>query len=395
MANVTVSAVRIPPAVRAPELDGSVFDLTVEHDLVVAVEPCSAGTAPAGTVISALVDLHLHLDKTYTVAETGPAYGGLFNAIELMAHHQPGWTAPGLRSRMEKALDECWHHGTRALRTHLDWSASRPLAFDIFLEFREKWKEKLAMEWVSLTALDKFDHKTFGRDLARQVKAARGILGCFVYCNERLEERLRDLFDLAEEFDLDLDFHVDEGLAAEARGLEVVAALTLERHWNDRVTCGHVCSLSVLSRDEALRTLHLVKQAGIRLVTLPTTNLFLQGSWTETPVPRGITRLREAREAGVPLSVANDNVADPFFPYGTYDLLEAWSLGVQMAHLAPPEAWLDTVTVDPARAMRLKWDGRLGPGCPADFIVLEARDELGLMTPAGRRRRVCRQGLWL
>jgi len=153
--------------------------------------------------------------------------------------------------------------------------------------------------------------------------------------------------------------------------------------------------LSAQPWDQALRTLGMAQRAGIRMVTLPTTNLFLQGSWTETPGLRGMTRVREAREAGVSVSLANDNVADPFFPYGTYDLLEAWSLGVQLAHLAPAEAWLDLVTVEPARAMGLAWDGRLGPGSPADFIVLEAKDELALLSPGGRRRKVCRRGRWL
>jgi cytosine deaminase len=88
-------------------------------------------------------------------------------------------------------------------------------------------------------------------------------------------------------------------------------------------------------------------------------------------------------------------VADPFFPYGSYDLLESWALGVQMAHLAPAENWLDSITVAPARAMRLPWDGRIAPGCPADFMVLNARNALDLMNPRTRVRRVCRQGAWI
>jgi cytosine deaminase len=392
---VTVSAVRIPASVRGPGLKGTVFDLTVADGTITAVTPCPEGTVPTGTVLPGLVDLHLHLDKTYTVAETGPSYGDLFRAIGLMAQHQSGWTAPDLERRMTRALGEAWQAGTRALRTHLDWPVVRPIAIDVFLKLRGVWKDRLAMEWVSLTALDKFDDPAFGREVARQVKEGGGILGCFVYRNENLRTRLEGFFALAVEFGLDLDFHVDEGLDADARGLEIIAELTQASKWNGRVTCGHVCSLSVQPQTEALMTLDAVAKAGIHLVSLPTTNLFLQGSWTDTPVPRGITRLLEARRAGVPLSLANDNVADPFFPYGTYDLLEAWCLGVQMAHMAPSEDWLDTVTTAPAQAMKLAWDGRIAAGSPADFMLLEAVDEWALMTPSGRRRRVCRQGSWL
>jgi cytosine deaminase len=95
------------------------------------------------------------------------------------------------------------------------------------------------------------------------------------------------------------------------------------------------------------------------------------------------------------VSMASDNVADPFYPYGSYDLLENWALGVQMAHLAPAEDWLDTITLNPANTMRLPWTGQLCDGCPADLILLEARNGLELMNTRARSRRVCRQGQWI
>jgi cytosine deaminase len=390
---MTVGAVRIPRSVRQLGLVGDVFDVEVVDASITNVTPSAPGTKAAGTLVPGLVDLHVHLDKTYTLDETGPAYGDLASAIALMAAHQPRWTPEGLTRRMTRALDECYLHGTRALRTHLDWNGPRPPSVDVFLGLKDRWAPRLTMQWVSLTALDRFDDPAFGDDLARQVKADGGVLGCFVYRNPGLAEKLARVFDLAVTYDLDLDFHVDEGLHEDARGLGAIADLALERGWLGRVTCGHVCSLSV--QDDARATLDKVRRAGIHLVSLPTTNLFLQGSWTETPVHRGITRLKEARDAGVPTSLANDNVADPFFPYGTYDVLEAWSLGVQMAHLAPAEDWLDAVTVTPAQTMGLAWDGRVGPGAPADFLVLEAPDSFSLMNPQGRRRRICRQGNWI
>jgi cytosine deaminase len=133
-------------------------------------------------------------------------------------------------------------------------------------------------------------------------------------------------------------------------------------------------------------------EAGIHLVALPTTNLYLQGQWNGTPLERGITLVREARAAGVSVCIATDNVADAFYPYGSYDLLETFGLGVQVAHLPDAADWLGTITTAPARAMGLPWGGMLAPGCPADFVVLDARSGFELLTPAGRRRRVVRAG---
>jgi cytosine/adenosine deaminase-related metal-dependent hydrolase len=42
--------------------------------------------------------------------------------------------------------------------------------------------------------------------------------------------------------------------------------------------------------------------------------------------------------------------------------------------------------------MGLDWDGVFREGCPADFMVLQARTGYELITPSGRKRRVYRAG---
>lgn len=392
-----LDAVAIPAVVRGfdhPD-PAAVFDVQWTGDRIGSITPCAPGTPSQGLLLPALADVHLHLDKTHTVHETGAANGDLFRAIDLIARHRSGWTPDNLRPRMERGLTEAWDSGARAVRTHLDWmSRERPPSVAVIQALRHDWRDRIEIQWVSLTALDQFDDLAWAAAMAGQVKAAGGVLGCFIYRHPDLPRRLSTVFDLAVELDLDLDFHVDEGLDADATALLDIARLTQQRGWQGRVTCGHACSLSVQPLAQAQATLEQVALADITLTALPTTNLYLQGSWRETPLERGITRLREARAAGVRTCIASDNVADPFYPYGCHDALEAWALGVQVAHLAPAEDWLDTVTVAPARAMKLAWDGRLAPGCPADFIVLAATGGLQAMAPAGRRRRICRQGQW-
>ena len=169
------------------------------------------------------------------------------------------------------------------------------------------------------------------------MRRAGGVLGAFVYRNDGIVHKLGRVFDLAQQHGLALDFHVDEGLDAEATGLRTIAQLTIARGLQGRVACGHACSLSVQDDAAARDTLALCAQAGIHLIALPTTNLYLQGAWDRTPVQRGITRLREAAAQGLRPSLATDNVQDAFYPYGGYDLVETFGLGVQMAHLAPAD----------------------------------------------------------
>ena len=405
----------IPPCVRGFASTANTFDVDIENGVVAGIEPArSPGEAASGTLLPCPADLHVHIDKTYVVGTTGAPPGDLFQAIARMAAHRATWSADDLGRRMQRALLDAYGCGTRAMRTHLDWAEPQPpLALEVFERQRAAWRGRLSLQCVSLTPLDLFDDadpsalvpSDCGERIAAAVAAANArcdrahgesaLLGAFVYRNDRLQHKLRRVFDLALRHDLDLDFHVDEGLHPHAEGLRAIAELAIHTNYRGRVTCGHACSLAMQPLALATSTLQLCARAGIHLVSLPTTNLHLQGAWDATPVERGITRIGEARANGVATSIATDNVADAFYPYGSYDLLETFGLGVQVAHLSPADDWLRTITTHPARAMGLGWDGSIAAGCPADLLLLGARDGFELLTPAGRRRRVMRGGAFI
>ena len=413
--------VRIPRNVRGFESEADLFDVEIQDLRVTRIGPsqhasitgpnsipAGLGSKPTlGTLLPCFADLHVHIDKTYTVHEVGAAEGDLFKAIDLMAAHRANWTGADLRERMQRAVAQAYAFGTRAVRTHLDWvDASTPQSLAVFETLRDEWRGRVAMQCVSLTPLDLFAGDAGpGQTIAFEVAEANercqkwagegALLGAAVYCNDHLYEKLQRVFELAAQFSLNLDFHVDEGLDAQARGLRAIAELTQNYGFEGRVTCGHACSLSQQTDSEALDTLQLCADAQIHLVALPSTNLYLQGAWDTTPVERGITRLKEALACGVSTSIATDNVADGFYPYGSYDLLDTFGLGVQVAHLSPASAWLSAITTHPARAMGLPWDGKLAEGCPADLVLLHARSSFELLTAAGRKRGVIRGGRFL
>jgi cytosine/creatinine deaminase len=388
------------------------FDVDIENGVVAKISIAQAATVSiaSGTLIPAMADLHAHIDKTYVVGDVGAADGDLFKAIGLMTEHRARWTAMDIAPRMERALQDAYAHGTRALRTHLDWTQrAQPVSLKVFEQLRDAWRGRVTMQCVSLTPLDFFDSDNTNafdsEELALEIACAdqtcnkplgeAALLGAFVYRNERIYDKLQRVFDLAIKNGLHLDFHVDEGLDVDARGLRAIAELTTKNHYQGKVTCGHACSLSVQPVDEAKQTLKLCAQAGIHLVALPSTNLYLQGAWDTTPVERGITRLKEAEANGINTCIATDNVADAFYPYGSYDLLATYALAVQTAHLSPADAWLHSITTSPARAMDLPWDGKIAVGCPADLVLLAATNRYELVTPAGQQRKVIRAGVFI
>ena len=454
-ADIQLDNVAIPACVRGFASHAASFNVSMRNGVLATIEPSygasfsvvlpatasavpDGGTSadasartlakPSGMLIPALADLHVHLDKTYVVDEVGAVDGDLFKAIGLMAAHRDGWTLEAISKRMACAIAEAYASGTRAMRTHLDWpDAQAPRALAAFEGLRDAWRGRVALQCASLTPLDVLGAgatdapdasngalagpstdsypgaaaQAIAAGLARvnqRCNPAQGeaaLLGAFVYRNERIAEKLQRVFNLARQYNLHLDFHVDEGLDRDACGLRTIAELTIHNDYQGKVTCGHACSLSVQPLAQALEALKLCAQAGIQLVALPSTNLYLQGAWDTTPVERGITRLKEASALGLHCSIATDNVADGFYPYGSYDLLDNFILGVQVAHLSPAEAWLTHITTHPAQAMALAWDGTIAVGCPADFLLLNARNGFELMTHGGRRRRVIRGGVFI
>ena len=101
--------------------------------------------------------------------------------------------------------------------------------------------------------------------------------------------------------------------------------------------------------DELDEVIAEVLASDIGIVTLPITNLYLQGWEHPVSTPRGLTAVRALLDAGVRLGAGADNVRDPFNPVGRSDALETASLLVTAGHLTLDEAY--AAVSDGARAV--------------------------------------------
>ena len=107
-----------------------------------------------------------------------------------------------------------------------------------------------------------------------------------------------------------------------------------------------------------------------------------------------MTRVPELREAGITLAFGQDCVMDPWYVYGSADMLEVAHMGSHVAAMFGAEevrACFDAITVNPARMMHLEGYG-LEPGCHADMVVLQAADPLEAIRLRATRLAVIRRG---
>lgn len=335
-----------------------------------------------------LVDAHTHLDKAFTRARTGRIEPGLLGAIDAMLVDRAHWTAEDVRERAERGLRWAWANGTTHLRSHVDWwePEAVPVAWNVLAELADVWRGRMRLEQVSLIKLDLFEDAGQARRLAQRVAATgpHALLGAFVHSTNWSEAALRHLFEAALACGLDVDLHVDEELNASAVGLATTARLLREMRFDGRVVCGHCCALAAQDETEALRTLDAVAQAPITMVSLPCTNLLLQDAVSgRTPRLRGVTLIKEARERGIPLLLASDNVQDPFCASGSFDPAEALGLGALAAQLEEPfDRWSDTIC-------RADWLDRTNSGSPT---LVGARADLVLFPESDRHSWPSRTG---
>jgi cytosine/creatinine deaminase len=357
-----------------------------------------------GQIWPCFVDAHAHLDKGHTWPRRPNPSGTFDDALKAAQSDSPCWTPEGLYARMEFGIKCSYAHGTQALRTHLDSAGPidclpglelGQLTFEVFRKLRDDWADRLTLQSVCLVPLDYF-LTAAGEKLADLVADCGGVLGGVSFMGPDLDRQLERVFELAIDRGLDLDFHVDESGNPEDRSLGAIAQMALRFedkiiNRKTKITCGHCCSLGV--QDDWAETIAQVKAANLSIITLPMCNLYLQDRKPgQTPYWRGLTRLHELHQAGVPVAIAGDNCRDPFYGFGDHDMLEVFREAVRIGHLDRPYGtWPASVTRVPAQVMGLDV-GAIAVGQSADLILFKGRAMGELLSRSQHDRIVLRRG---
>ena len=204
------------------------------------------------------------------------------------------------------------------------------------------------------------------------------------------------LLRLAERHGCGVDLHVDESAGGQGRGVALVSALRLEHRIQVPLTCSHASSMGLLPDRRCRRLAEAMAAAGVGVVALPATNLWLLDKrHRRTPSLRPQAPVRQLQEAGVTVAVGGDNVQDPWFPGGDFDPVALLRFSLSASHLMPwRRLGLSPFCTAGSELLGLDWDGVLREGAPADLLVLGA-SSWGELLARPPRRRVLRAGRWL
>ena len=214
------------------------------------------------------------------------------------------------------------------------------------------------------------------RALEEAIEAGVDLVGGCPNLQDDPRSHIADMLALASSAGLDIDFHTDETLDPSVLTLRELARQIADKGFDGIVAASHCVSLGMQSPDVQAAVAAEVAAAEISVITLPQTNLFLQGRDDPTATPRGLTAVQPLVDAGVTVAAGADNVQDPFNLVGRSDPLETAALMVMAGHRQPDAAY-DMVSNCSRQAMGLA-PVNFEPGDPADFVAIDAPD------PAGR-----------
>ncbi|SEK21923.1 cytosine deaminase [Pacificibacter marinus] len=395
----TLRNITVPACLMGQDGDLITTDLTIKDGKITSTD---AGQ-PAETVIDmkgamvlpCFVDMHTHLDKGHIWPRASNPDGSFMGALTTVRADHANWTASDVEARMDFALRCAYAHGTKAIRTHIDSADDLAASsFGVVAKLQEKWAGKIALQASCLVAIDNvFKDEGFFPDVAKIVANGGHTLGAVTYPVPDLQERLLDFFHLAQLYDLDVDFHVDETNDPTSDTLRTIAQTVLDLGFKNTVTVGHCCSISVMPDDTANDIIALVAKAGLHVVSLPMCNMYLQDRTAgRTPRWRGVTMVHELKAAGVNVSFASDNTRDPFYAYGDLDMIEVMREATRICHLDHGRTdWSTTFITNPALACGFEAPS-FNVGASADFVVCNARSWTEFFSRPQSDRIVLRDG---
>ena len=379
-------------------------DVHIVDGVIRSVVPAgtdAGATATGATVVDldgrlllpAFAEPHAHLDKAFLAETIHNPTGDLIGAIEAMERQRDLVTLEDTIERAERAARLMLANGTTAIRTHADLTEQNGLtSVTALIEVRERLRGLVDVQVCALTGWPTVGpgsdaHRALLRDA---IAMGVDLVGGCPHLEPDPVAANEFFLEMAAEAGLPVDLHTDETLNPEMLALEDLARRVSTSGFPHPVTASHCVSLGVQSERRQREVAALVATAGIAVVALPHTNLFLQGRHHQSAMPRALTAVRALTDAGVNVVAGADNLQDPFNPVGRGDALETASLMVMTCHLLPDDA-LDSVTVRPRAALGMT-PNRVAAGGTADLVALRAATVREAIAMAPAPRIVVRRG---
>ena len=359
---------------------GQLVDIGISSGLITAIEESislqgqTEIDAQGNLVTESFVDPHLHTCKVYTLqmmdeealkAYRGADMGKAMTAIELAARVKEKYDASWISDNVRKAMSEAAQYGNTHIRAFADVdSKARLEGVKALIQAREEFKGIVDIQVVAF-AQDGIVREPGAADLVREAMALGadvvGGIPWIEFTDADIAQHVKEIFNIAEEYDKDVSMLVDDAGDPGLRSLELMALETIKRGRQGRSLAHHARAMALYPKPYFQKIAALLKQADMGVVSDPHTG----------PLH---ARVRELLEEGVLVCLGQDDISDAYYPYGRNNMLEVAFLAshlLWMTTAAEMEVLYDMITARAAQAIDLKAYG-LQVGAPAHLVILDA-----------------------
>src|SRR6516225_3601274 len=325
--NLIVRNVRLADRPSAEPVDIGVADgkiVAIKRGLTGAAEAYDAGGRLG---CAGLIETHIHLDKSRIIDRCPPETGRDISPMRRVAEMKPSFTAEDVRLRAERTLVECILNGTTRMCTQIEVDLAIGMrGFDAVHSLIADYKWAVDIEICVFPQDGLTDYPVTDELLVEGLeRGARAIGGAPRYDTDP-GGQIRRIFDLAREYDVDIDIHLDVGNTPEAMKIHFVCELTEQYRRGGRVVVGHMAKLSTMPPHQAAILARRLADVGVAVTVLPATDLYLMGRDQDHNVRRGVADANFLVEHGVNCSLSTNNVLNPATPYGDCSLIRMANL---------------------------------------------------------------------
>jgi len=355
-------------------------DIGVAGGKIVAIEKglaAEAETYDAGGRLACggLIETHIHLDKSRIIDRTPPETGRRINPMKQVAALKSSFTVEDVRARAERTLTECILHGATRMRTQVEVDPAIGMrGFEGVQSLIADYRWAIDIE-ICVFPQDGLTNYPGTDELLIEAlkRGARAVGGAPRYDTDHAGQ-IRRIFELAREFDVEIDIHLDVGDAPEAMDIHLVCELTEQYRRGGRVAVGHMAKLSTMPPSEVAALARRLADTGVAVTVLPLTDLFVMGRDQDHNIRRGVADANFLVEHGVDCSLSTNNVLNPVTPYGDCSLLRMANLHANVLQIAQPAQLREIFAMLTERSARLLnlTDYGIVIGNPADIVVIDA-----------------------
>jgi cytosine deaminase len=374
--------VRLPNS--AP--DAPAMDIGVSKGRIAAIAPQLGGAAAevvqgGGRIVGpGFVETHIHLDKTCILDRCGCGTQRFpHGAMERVSAVKPTFTVEDVTERASRTLEKCISHGCTRMRSHVEVDPKLGMrAIEGIKALIERYKWAIDLEICVMPQEGLTNYPGTDELMVAALKNGASVVGAAPSYDSDPAAQIHRVFEMAREFDVDIDMHLDSGASADHLDLWLVCDLAEKYGYGGRVTIGHVSKLSTIPPAEVLKAAKRLRDAGVALTVLPATDLYLGGRHKDHNVPRSVADANALMDAGVLCNIASNNILNPFTPLGDGQMIRMANLYANIIQRGSDReiaAIWEMAGGNGAKILRQE-DFGVAVGKPADLVVLDAVSEI-------------------